>query len=168
MKIYKYTFKDIAEFHKYDKNSPYVFEKVKELLLEKIPDAQIDHVGSTAVGCGGKGIIDMLSVHRKNVVSRILKLGFKEGKSPKDNSRRVFVGSVVYRRKRYNLHLHVMDPKHITVKNMILLRDYFRKHPAKVRQYENLKKKAISEGKTKNKEYNPVKGALIRTIIKPA
>jgi GrpB-like predicted nucleotidyltransferase (UPF0157 family) len=142
-----------------------VFKKIKALIITTIPESVVEHIGSTAVCCGGKNIIDIMVVHKKDVSKTLLKLGFQKGKSSKDNTRKVFVGSILFKQKHYNIHIHLMTPDHISVKNMVHLRDFLKTHPAKIKQYEALKKKAIVLKKVRNKEYNPIKESFIRKII---
>jgi len=48
-KIKKYVLTK-SSYHSYDINSPAIFKKIKSLISDKIPEVQIEHTGSTAMG----------------------------------------------------------------------------------------------------------------------
>src|SRR5262245_55408246 len=51
-----------SQYYDYDTNSPAVFEVVKQIIAAQLPEVTIEHTGSTAIGIGGKNIIDALLI----------------------------------------------------------------------------------------------------------
>src|SRR5687768_2196426 len=59
---YEYLdYSDPAEiFRPYDPRFPEIARRVAALIEGRMPDARVEHIGSTAVeGCAGKGIVDL-------------------------------------------------------------------------------------------------------------
>lgn len=52
---------DNAKFYPYSEEFKEIFGKTRERILDVMPEAEVHHIGSTAVkGLGGKGIVDVL------------------------------------------------------------------------------------------------------------
>jgi len=60
----------------YDGRAPEIFEEIKRFICSAIPfEVEVEHVGSTAVpGLGGKGIIDVLVVTRREFMDRVVEI----------------------------------------------------------------------------------------------
>ena len=60
----------------YDSHAPEIFQSVKQSSSNIIPyEIEIEHVGSTAVvGLGGKGVIDILIIAKREYISKIIEL----------------------------------------------------------------------------------------------
>ena len=68
-------FFDKSSFVVYDRKIPSVFRKIVSLLAHSFQGVIFEHVGSTAIGCGGKNVIDIVAV--------CLKGSAKKGKDKK-------------------------------------------------------------------------------------
>jgi len=106
-----------AEVHEWDPGTVEVAARVGELVRERRPDLEVEHIGSTAVpGLPGKGIVD-LSIETTpedipGVVAMLYDLGFgpQPGPDPWPPTRPMPVGSLELGGKLYRIHLHV-QPK---------------------------------------------------------
>ncbi len=50
-----------VDYHPYDANLPAVFNEVKRLIQQALPDARVEHVGSSSIpGVGGRNAIDIV------------------------------------------------------------------------------------------------------------
>jgi len=158
----------------YDSEAPRIFENIKRFLLSVIPlEVEVEHVGSTAIpGLAGKGIIDVLIITRQERVWEVVKLlesrGFRynpEGGAPPE---RLFV-SGPYRYKGKDLHIHL----HITFgskenQDMLLFRDYLRRHPEEAERYYELKRQWDREAGSDNDKYGELKTPYVNEVLEKA
>lgn len=154
----------------YDKNAPYVFKKLKKIILFNILDARIEHTGSTAIGIHGKKIINIIFLEKTNNHSRLIKnlirIGFQLSPFTSVPKGIPFLGcGVMYRRKKYTIHAHILTIGCDDHKNIIFFRDYLKKNKKDIVEYEQLKKEAIALGKLDSKSYNDHKSPFIKKII---
>lgn len=149
-------------------------EKIKSVLGDSIKDIQ--HIGSTSIpGTLGKPIID-ITVLTDSIDDIPF---FVEKVEPLGYSYKPDMSSVerIYFRKGNPIeyHLSIACPKHTFWERQIPFRDYLRKHPELVEEYNNLKLKNIEitpkedfADLSKSKIYNQGKSAFSEKILKLA
>ena len=160
-----------SKYRSYDKNTRTLFLRLKKLINSAIPETNIEHTGSTAIGISGKNLIDTLLICKNNnyrpATTALKKLGFHT--SPFKNIpkyRPLLVGSIPYGGKKYQIHVHITSNNSEDHKNIIFFRDYLKTHPTLAKQYDSLKKSVIDEGLVDATEYNEQKAAFITSILK--
>src|SRR6185295_9305350 len=135
-----------AEVHEWDPRTVEVAVRVAELVRERRPDLEVEHIGSTAVpGLPGKGIVD-LSIETTpedipGVVAMLYELGFgpQPGPDPLPPTRPMPVGSLELGGRHFRIHLHV-QPTGSDFPRDIAFRDALRNDPELRSQYEGLKR----------------------------
>lgn len=157
----------------YSTDWPALFEEEKKRIQEAIGNIQIEHTGSTSIdGLGAKPVIDMMGVvHHLNdalqYVEKLGTLGYKyipelEEQLP---DRKFF-------QKRVNdvpvCHISFTEKGSDFYTRQILFRDYLRKHPEAVREYERIKRELAKEHVDNFDTYNAGKTAFILSIIDAA
>lgn len=157
----------------YSADWPALFEKERNLIQKAIGDVHIEHTGSTAIdGLGAKPVIDMMGVvhHLDDALQYVEKmeaLGYKyipelEVQIP---DRRFF-------QKRIDdvpvCHISFTEKDNDFYTRQILFRDYLRRHPEAVREYEKIKKELAKEHVDNFDTYNTGKTAFILSIIEDA
>jgi len=151
-----------------------IFEEIKRFIRQIIPyKIEIEHVGSTAVpGLGGREIIDVLLVADKENLEGIAYLLKNEGfrLNPQNVSEeRIFVsGPFNYKGKEMHVHFHITFSGSNEHKEILLFRDYLKKHPDEARKYYELKKKWMQKAKTNAKKYAEFKEPFIQKILEKA
>lgn len=102
----------------------------------------IEHVGSTAVpGLSGKPTIDVLLLVEDIAIAEILKSKMEEV-GYKSLGEYVSPGTRLFVKEENNTrisNIHIFPKDHPHAKEMLLLRDYFRKRPELVEEYSRLK-----------------------------
>lgn len=134
-----------AEVHAWDPRTVAVAARVADLVRERRPDLEVEHIGSTAVpGLPGKGIVD-LSIEAEPadipaIVEMLYDLGFQPqpGPDPWPATRPMPVGSIAQDGETFRIHLHV-QPKGGDFPRDIAFRDALRSDPELKRQYTALK-----------------------------
>src|ERR1035437_2598503 len=118
-------------------------QKIKEVLGDNILDIQ--HIGSTSIpNLSAKPIIDIgVLVNSiddvQGFVSKLSTIGY-DYKSDMSSVERIFLR----KGNPFEYHLSIACPKHTFWNRNITFRDYLRKHPEFVKEYEELKKKNLS------------------------
>jgi GrpB-like predicted nucleotidyltransferase (UPF0157 family) len=163
MKFEKYKFK------KYNKDYPLIFEKEKVKLKKIFPKSEIEHIGSTSIkGLGGKGIIDMQVGMRKSQIKKSMKLlqdnnydYIEKGSDLKE--RWMFEKDFIFHGISQRLHVHLTLIDSDTWNKCILFRDKLRNDKKLVKEYSDLKKKALSKN-LKNENYVNYKKEFVRGV----
>ncbi|MGE3073647.1 MAG: GrpB family protein [Dehalococcoidia bacterium] len=134
----------------------------------KIPEENIEHIGSTAVsGLGAKPIIDVMvgvesEVKYMDYVPLLARLGYEH--------RGETVPGTLYNRKqgppRMNAHLCVFEGQFWVDK--LVFRDYLRRHPATAQAYERLKRQILVEVGQDPPAYNAAKESFIVAVLAEA
>lgn len=157
-------------FREYNPVFPEFFVREKEK-LQNIFDTliKIEHVGSTAIpGLGGKGIIDIaIGVPQSDLLNSksILAGAGYEFRAVASNSERLFFrrdcpdNSTVRR-----VHIHLIEFGGQDWQEMITFRDYLLIHPKAVREYTELKKRAVKEAQGDGEVYRSIKKEFIENI----
>src|SRR5262245_47202296 len=59
-----------AAYRPYDPRFPGVAHRVIALIHDRMPEAHVEHVGSTAVpGCPGKGVVDLMLLYQSGCLA---------------------------------------------------------------------------------------------------
>ena len=125
--------------------------RIKSLIPNNIT---IEHVGSSAVGIGGKNIVDILfgvsdKTEMRNIRDILVKNGYYEGNDSHDN--RIFLASREEETKEGDFHIHICLTSSDSYKDFIILRDFLIANPSKAKEYleknMNLLEKLISTAK---------------------
>ena len=155
----------------YKLNFPRLFEKEKALIANSLKEAEIHHVGSTAVkGLAGKGIIDIMMAvtswkNEEEVVKKLRQLGFshvhpkKKGEIFLSTRKRTAIG---------DFHIHLVKKGSMAYADLLAFRDYMRKHPERVRELSELKYFWWKEAKEDRKKYGRFKGQHVKEILNSA
>lgn len=130
---------------------------------------KIEHVGSTAVpGLGGKGIVDMLVIVKKNNLflykGMLEELGFDFRETASTNVRYFFRKDYYSEEIERRMHLHLIEEDNNEGKKMIFFRDYLINHPDKLIEYSDLKKKACEVADGNGENYRMYKQSFIDNI----
>lgn len=157
----------------YSTDWPVLFEKERKLIQKAIGNVQIEHTGSTSIdGLGAKPLIDMMGVV-DNLDDALLylekmgTLGYKyipelEAQLPDRKFFQKRVADVpVY-------HISFTEKGSDFYTRQILFRDYLRKHPESVREYERIKRELANEHVDNFETYNAGKTAFILSVIDAA
>lgn len=157
----------------YDENYPVIFKRIKDLIINMIPNVtMIEHIGGTAIlGIKSKPIIDILIPCQRKEFEEILNglenIGFQ--KTPFINipeDRPMKVGGIYYKNKFYNIHVHLTPKNSDVYFDNIFFREQIKNNKNLAKEYESLKEKAIIEGKIEATVYNLVKHGFIQSVIK--
>ena len=155
----------------YDKKWSVAFEREKKRLMKSIGRYVVDiqHVGSTAVKeLHAKPIIDMSAgVQTLDDVKKLIRplstLGYKFYK--KFDKQVLFAKGPDAKRTHY---LHVMRYKGSKWKSDLLFRDYLLSHPARVKEYADLKKRLAKRYPMDREKYTAGKYLFIETTKRMA
>lgn len=150
----------------YDPASPEVFEELKRLILSILPQAPVEHVGSSAIsGISGKNIIDIaVSIKDgevKSSLSKLTGLGFQPSGFAGINAP-LLLGAIIFKGKAYGVHVYVRERDSRTYKMWVFFRDYLKRHPAEAKKYEGVKREAAE----REEKYDEVKADFIKTVIR--
>lgn len=162
MKIYK--------FRKYNKKFPIIFEREKNSLGKIIPNAKIEHIGSTSVkGLGGKGVIDMIigieKGNLKKIKNRLIKNKYEYIKSRSKKNRLFFVKEKGFLKKR-RFHVHLAAYNGLIWNQALKFKNHLMKNKKNQKEYARLKKHAIKVCNGNGKIYRECKNDFIKSILK--
>lgn len=156
-------------FEQHDAKYPSAFSRAAETIRKVLPNAKLEHVGSTSVpGLGGRRVLDIVVIatpkDREVIRENLLSIGYKD--FPYAYVKPMLSGSVQYDEKEYPLLLYVLPQDHEYVRGWLAFREYMRKHPEEVKEYEEVKKSAISSGKSDPKSYQEAKTPYLEGLVK--
>jgi len=159
-------------FRPYDVRSPAVVLRVAALVRSRLPEAAVEHIGSTAVPeCPGKGVVDLMLPYAPGefdaVRSVVEGLGFRLhlGRDPFPPERPVFVGTLMHDGDSFRLHLHVIPAGDSEVTDQRRFRDALRADPALVMEYAERNRAVLAAGVVDGTDYNRGKEAFIRSVL---
>ncbi|HZU12446.1 MAG TPA: GrpB family protein [Chloroflexota bacterium] len=142
-------------------------------LIERwLPDSQVEHIGSTAVPCDGKGVIDLQIIyppHRLDAVKDVLgRLGFQPqgGRNPFPEDRPMRIGAIAHEGDIFRIHAHVIAADCPEVGLNRAFRDRLRADPALREAYVAEKRAIIASGVTDTVEYAQRKSAFVQDAIR--
>ena len=135
------------------------------------PGTPIEHVGSTAVGIGGKNIIDILvgAPDRESLPALrdlLTKHGYFDGHDLHPD--RIFLATSLGETAEGDYHIHLCPVSAPSYQNMLTLRDYLRAHPAKAQEYFNKKREFAAQANYDRKQYKAIKSAYVSNLIAEA
>ena len=143
-------------------------EKSNEIRQVLGDAATIEHVGSSAVGIGGKNIIDIL-VGVKNpreAADRLIAAGYFEGNDSHED--RIFLASRQEETQAGDTHIHVCLKDSPVYCDFLILRDYLRAHPEEAKAYEDHKHEFSEQANRDRKQYKKLKSAYVSELLKRA
>jgi GrpB-like predicted nucleotidyltransferase (UPF0157 family) len=157
-----------TEYNPYDTNLPEVFNQIKDIIHDVLPDVRIEHVGSSSIpGIGGRNVIDIIipaiDSEHDAIKSKLYLIGFMD--SPWEHFIPVQVGMINYKGKDYPILLYVMPPETQHFKGLLMYRDYMRTHPEDAKQYDRVKQEVIASGSIKSDDYQAGKTPFILSMI---
>lgn len=160
-------------FRSYDPRFPTVADRVTALIVARLPDVSVEHIGSTAVpGCAGKGVVDLMLVYPPGQLARaragVEALGFRRYDAPNAHpeTRPVILGSILHEGDRFRIHLHLIAPDNEEVERQRRFRDRLRADPVLVEEYVAAKRATLERGAADADAYNDGKDAVIARILR--
>ena len=145
------------------------FISEKQRLLSFLPDTLIvEHVGSSAVGIGGKNIIDILiGVSDKDEMLRVRDIlkanGYFEGHDSHDD--RIFLASSENETRDGDFHIHICPITSNSYKDFILLRDFLISNPEKSKEYYNKKIELANKAGFDRQKYKTLKSQYLTKLL---
>lgn len=159
-------------FRPYDPRFPEVARRVAALIEARMLDAQVEHIGSTAVpDCAGKGNVDLMLLYPPGRLAtardELDVLGFQRqtGADPFPEERPMRVGTFTHDETTFRLHVHVVAEDDPEPEKLLRFRDRLRSDPALVAEYVASKKAALTAGPTDNIAYNLAKESFIHGAL---
>ena len=145
------------------------FISEKQRLLSFLPGTLvIEHVGSSAVGVGGKNIIDILiGVSDKDEMFKIRDIlktnGYFEGYDSHDD--RIFLASSENETGDGDFHIHICPITYNSYKDFILLRDFLISNPEKSKEYYNKKIEFANKAGFDRQKYKTLKSQYLAQLL---
>ena len=152
------------------------FEAEEERLRKVLgDDVVIEHVGSSAVGIGGKNIVDILVGVKTTedmvpVRDLLTVAGYREGHDT--HPERIFMAfriddnGVDRETGEGDFHVHIVVKGSEEYERMLKLRDYLKSHPKKAQEYFEKKKVFAHEAGYDRKNYKALKSEYVSDLIK--
>ena len=146
-------------------------KRIRELLGEGVT---IEHVGSSAVGIGGKNIVDILvgvrdTSEMERVRDLLVKLGYREGHD--SHPERIFMAwrkdddGTDRETGEGDYHVHICVEGSFEYLNFIRLRDYLRAHRDEALEYERMKSVFAEKAGYERKKYKALKSEYVKELI---
>ena len=128
----------------------------------------IEYVGSSAVGIGGKNIVDILigvsdDVEMKNVRDILIKNGYFEGDGSYDD--RIFLASREEETREGDFHVHICPILNDSYKDFIILRDFLISNPDRAREYFKKKYEFVNKANFDRKKYKTLKSKYVSKLL---
>lgn len=145
------------------------FISEKQRLLSFLPDIIIiEHVGSSAVGIGGKNIVDILiGVSDQNEMLRVRDIlkenGYFEGHD--SHGDRIFLASSKNETGDGDFHIHICPITCNSYKDFILLRDFLKSNPEKSKEYYNKKIEFANKAGFDRQKYKTLKSQYLAKLL---
>lgn len=152
----------------YDSTAPQLFEEARGVLQNLLPEAEIHHVGSTAIpGLGGKGIIDIMIAipdwgDKVSAGRKLIDLGFTH--VHKEINNRIFMSRVGDTVKN-DVHIHLTYIGSTQYQNFLAFRDYLRAHPDEAKNYLAQKHQWLKSASGHRQFYTASKNDYIAQIL---
>ncbi|MBQ1298463.1 GrpB family protein [Candidatus Saccharibacteria bacterium] len=144
----------------------------KKRLEALLPSSvRIEHVGSTAVGIGGKNIVDILigvsdTKQMKEIRDILTKNGYYDGRNNHDD--RIFLASREEETGEGDFHVHICLVSGNTYKNFIILRNYLLDNPEKASEYFSKKQQFAKESNYDREKYKTLKSDYVSRLLTEA
>ena len=155
--------------NEYKDTIPKRFVSEKQRLLSFLPDTLIvEHVGSSAVGIGGKNIIDILiGVSDQDEMLRIRDIlkenGYFEGHD--SHGDRIFLASSKNETGDGDFHIHICPITCNSYKDFIILRDFLISNPEKSKEYYNKKIEFANKAGFNRQKYKTLKSQYLTKVL---
>ena len=160
----------------YDPEWMRMYEEERTRIVVLIGDylEEIHHVGSTSIpGLAAKPVIDILAIVPEiSVVEQCVKplerldyAYFGENGIP---DRHYFRKPSDIRFHQHTHHIHMMERRHEQAHKMLTFRDYLRKHPEAVKEYQDLKKELATKYSGDRAVYTDAKEPFVQSILRLA
>lgn len=171
-----YTYLDYTDpaqiFRPYNPRFPEVARRVAAIIEGRMPDARVEHIGSTAVaGCAGKGVVDLQMLYPSGRLAEARDtldgLGFQRqtGLDPFPEERPLRVGTIEDDGTVYRLHVHVIAEIDAEAEQLRVFRDRLRADPALLAEYVASKQASLDRGVPNNVAYGQAKEPVIRRAL---
>ena len=137
---------DKYRFHAYDGSYKDCFIQEKKMLARILNGARIEHAGSTAVeGLGGKGIIDIFIevADRDAAKQQLMHTGY-EYRDNAGTATRLFFRKDYHDPTMRRVHIHLFEKGDGEFLQVLRFRDTLRKNHEVRKEYEKLKKHAVT------------------------
>ena len=139
--------------------------RIKSLIPNNVT---IEHVGSSAVGIGGKNIVDILvgvsdKTEMRNIRDILVKNGYHEGNDSHDN--RIFLASREEETKEGDFHIHICLTSSDSYKDFIILRDFLIAKPYKAYEYLEKKYEFARKANFDRKKYKILKSKYVSKLL---
>jgi GrpB-like predicted nucleotidyltransferase (UPF0157 family) len=164
-----------AAYRPYDPRCPEVAQRVSDLITARMPDAIVEHTGSTAIpGCDGKGVVDLMLLYQPGRLAAgrdtLDSLGFQRHDHPGafPEERPVRIGTIEHDGETFRLHVHVIAADSPEVSEQRAFRDTLRANPALVAEYVARKRAVLAGGVTDGNDYNLGKDDFIKRVLTDA
>jgi GrpB-like predicted nucleotidyltransferase (UPF0157 family) len=157
----------LKSFEAYDPKYREAFARLAEAIRNRLPLAQVEHVGSTSVpGLAGRGVLDVViaasEADQERCVAVMRDLGFAD--APFAWTKPMLTGSVDHQCRTYPVLLYVLPEGHQLCRGWVALRDYLRTHPDEARRYAAVKRRALADGRTAPWDYQRAKTPYLREL----
>ena len=164
-----------AAFRPYDSRFPEVARRVIDMIRSRMPDAVVEHTGSTAIPCcAGKGVVDLMLLYPPGRLAAgrdtLDGLGFQRHDRPGafPEERPVRSGTIEHDGETFRLHVHVVAADSPEVAEQRHFRASLIADPALVEEYMARKRAVLTAGATDGNDYNLGKDAFIKGVLEKA
>lgn len=134
-------------------------------------DVSIEHVGSSAVGIGGKNIVDILigvkgAEEMDSTRDKLVKNGYYEGNDSHED--RIFMASRKEETGEGDCHIHICLIGSEVYSDFLRLRDYLRANPEIAKEYLEMKQLFAERAGFDRKKYKALKSEYVAGLLKKA
>lgn len=134
-------------------------------------DVSIEHVGSSAVGIGGKNIVDILigvkgTEEMDSTRDKLVKNGYYEGNDSHED--RIFMASRKEETGEGDCHIHICLIGSEVYSDFLRLRDYLRANPEIAKEYLEMKQLFAERAGFDRKKYKALKSEYVAGLLKKA
>ena len=159
------------KLYAYSEEFTEIFKKEKSRIKKVLPEAEVHHIGSTAIpAVGGKGIIDILVAlpdweEKGEAVEKLKGLGFEHVHLEENG--RIFLnktGASEYK----DTHIHLVGKGNKDYREKLLFRDFLRENQEEAKKYHQLKYKWEKEAKGDRDIYGRLKESYIEEVVRRA
>ena len=141
----------------------------KKRLVSLLPKSVIiEHIGSSAVGIGGKNIIDILiGVPSKNDIKAVCDILTKNGYYAGNNAHqdRIFLASKKEETGEGDFHIHICATEGETYKDFITLRNYLKNNKMEALKYQNKKREFAQQAGFDREKYKELKSIYVSKLM---
>lgn len=161
-----------VEINEYSSGLVERFESEKSQIRNFLPGhVKIEHVGSSAVGIGGKNIVDILvGVKDADEMVRVRDILTKNGYFERNDSHadRIFLATSLEETGEGDFHIHICPVNENSYKDFIILRDYLRRNPKEAEKYFEKKYEFAKLAGFDRKKYKALKSVYVTELLEKA